>query len=491
MSTTRIPLIKRLSFRLAAGATLIAIGLGILFSLLQIYVDFFSVQTESDNATQQVLQTLRKPAAQAVYQLDPLLADEVVVGLMKYEPIWKVELRDDNDELLAEGERERTVASWRWVSQWFFGENRDYNIPLYVDTEHGETRYGTLNVIVDTHTIATGFLSRSSLVLLSGLARNLLLAAIMFLLFQYMVNRPLNKMVQRLSEIDPDKPGKVQITCPIRQSENEFGLLVSSTNDLLHSIDIKAQDRENLLSDMEEAKQAAESANVAKSQFIAKMSHELRTPLNAIIGYSEILQEELDEMEAHEVIDDLGRIKGAGTHLLNMVNDILDISIIESGRMELMLDTCNVYEVGKELEEIIRPRAEKNHNTLLCECPSELGSIRTDITKLRQALLNLLDNACKYTKHGEVHFSVTHQVIENTDWFSFKVKDTGMGMSEEQQAKIFEAFNQADNSSTRQYDGSGLGLSITKNLANMLGGDVEVYSQKDQGSEFTLKIPSH
>ncbi len=491
MNTATIPLLKRLSFRLALWVTLIAVGIGMFFGFLQVYVDYFSVQTESDSTTQQVLKSLRKPAAQAVYHLDPLLADEVVEGLMKYEPIWKVELLDDNDESLAEGARERQPNSLRWLSTWFFGENRSYNVPLYVDTENGETRYGTLAVVVDTHAIASGFLARSAMVLLSDLARSLMLAAIMFLVFQYLVNRPLKKMVQQLLAINPDKPGQVQLPYPGKYPDDEFGLLVASTNDLLHSIDIKAQEREHLLSDMEIAKQAAENANVAKSQFIAKMSHELRTPLNAIIGYSDILQEELDEMEAHEVLNDLARIQSAGTHLLNMVNDILDIAKIETGSMELTLETYEVRAISKELEEIIRPRAEKNGNRLLCECPAELGSICTDMTKLRQSLLNLLDNACKYTENGTVRFNVQQQQEQEVNWFEFKITDTGVGMTPEQQLKIFEAFQQADNSSTRQYDGTGLGLTITRNLAQMLGGAIEVCSELGKGSEFTLRIPSH
>ncbi len=490
MMTTTIPLFKSLSFRLAAWGTLIALSLGVAFSFLQIYVDYFSVQKESDNTTQQVLKTLRKPAAQAVYQLDPVLGYEVVEGLMQYEPIWKVELLDDTGILLAEGENKRAATSWGWLLGLLFEENRYYHLPLYIDTENGETRYGTLNVVVDTRMISASFVSRSALVLLSGIARNLLLAAIMFLAFQYMVNRPLKKMVQRLSTINPDKPGQVQIAYPHRHEQDEFGLLVASTNDLLHSIDIKAQEREHLLSDMEVAKQAAESANVAKSQFIAKMSHELRTPLNAIIGYSEILQEELEEMETHEAINDLVRIHGAGTHLLNMVNDILDLAKIETGRMELQITPCDVEAIGKELEETIRPRAEKNHNQLFCHCSAELGVIYADATKLRQCLLNLLDNACKYTTNGDVHLIVKHQQKENQDWFHFIIRDSGLGMTAEQLGRIFTAFSQADDSCTRQYDGSGLGLTITKNLAQMLGGDVTVSSTLGKGSEFILSLPS-
>jgi len=490
MSTT-IPLLKSLSFRLAAWVTLIALGLGVIFSLFQIYVDYFNVQKESDNTTQQVLKTLLKPAAQAVYQLDTALGYEVVEGLMQYDPIWKVELLDDNDVLLAEGEGERQVTSWRWLSSLLFEENRTYHLPLYIDTGEEPIRYGILNVTIDTHTIAASFLSRSALVLISGLARNLLLAAILFLAFQYMVNHPLKKMVQRLSKINPDKPGQVQIAYSQKHEHDELGLLVTSTNDLLHSIDIKAQERERLLSDMETAKQTAESANVAKSQFIAKMSHELRTPLNAIIGYSEILQEELDEMKAHEVINDLGRIHGAGTHLLNMVNDILDISKIETGRMELQIVACNVKTVSTELEEIIRPRAEKNQNQLFCTCSGELGEIYTDVTKLRQCLLNLLDNACKYTENGEIHFIAERQQNNHKDWLYFTIKDTGVGMTTEQQVRVFEAFSQADDSSTRQYDGTGLGLTITQNIAYMLGGNITVSSQLGEGCRFVLKVPSH
>ncbi len=263
-------------------------------------------------------------------------------------------------------------------------------------------------------------------------------------------------------------------------------------------------------------KEAAEAANESKSIFLANMSHELRTPLNAIIGYSEILQEDARDLGAEEFIDDLQRINTAGQHLLVLIKDILDLTKIEAGRIEIHLETFTIENLVEEVAATIAPMADKNSNILEIQCPEDIGLMQTDLTKLRQSLLNLLSNASKFTSSGAITFTVTRSIetpaeaanrtkklghyrgggkAENSssspqEWIVFTVKDTGIGMSSEQLAKIFDPFTQADSSTTKKYGGTGLGLTITKKFCEMMGGDITAFSELDKGSSFTIRLPA-
>ena len=239
-----------------------------------------------------------------------------------------------------------------------------------------------------------------------------------------------------------------------------------------------------------EAKQSAEAASRTKSDFLANMSHELRTPLNAIIGYSQMLQEEAGDEGHDDYLPDLAKIENAGTHLLNLINGILDLSKIEAGRMTVFIEQVTVPTVLAEVRGIIDPLAAKNGNKLVIDCASDVGIIDSDITKLKQSLLNLLSNASKFTKDGTVTLTATRRHNDTADTIDFAVKDTGIGMTPEQMDKLFQAFAQANSSTTRKYGGTGLGLAITRHFARMLGGDVTVTSKVGKGSVFTLSLPA-
>jgi PAS domain S-box-containing protein len=238
------------------------------------------------------------------------------------------------------------------------------------------------------------------------------------------------------------------------------------------------------------AKEAAEAASRSKSTFLANMSHELRTPLNAIMGYSEMLQEEAEDAERNEFVPDLQKIHAAGKHLLGLINDILDLSKIEAGKMELYLETFDVAEMVDGVASTIRPLVERNANTLEVRCGESLGAMHSDLTKVRQALLNLLSNASKFTEHGTITLEVERERADDKDWLVLRVRDTGIGMTAEQLNKLFQPFTQADASTTRKYGGTGLGLTITRRFCQMMGGDVIVKSKPDEGSTFTLRLPA-
>lgn len=235
----------------------------------------------------------------------------------------------------------------------------------------------------------------------------------------------------------------------------------------------------------EQAQQMAEKASLAKSQFLANMSHELRTPLNAIIGYSEMLQEEAEDSEQEDYLPELQKIQVAGKHLLGLINEVLDLSKIDTGKMDLCLETVELCTVLNETVSSVQPLLEKNTNLLKTLFDDNLGNMHTDTTKLRQILWNLLSNAAKFTEEGIIHL----EVKRDGEWINFCIIDNGIGIIKEQQKQLFQAFTQADSSSTRRYGGTGLGLTITKQFTEMLGGTIWVESEFGQGSTFVVSLP--
>jgi PAS domain S-box-containing protein len=250
-------------------------------------------------------------------------------------------------------------------------------------------------------------------------------------------------------------------------------------------------DRKKIQEELVAAVDASEDASRAKSAFLANMSHELRTPLNAVIGYSEMLTEEARERGLGNLLPDLDKIHSAGKHLLRLINDILDLSKIEAGKMELFPELFDVPALVREVSGTIRPLTERRGNVLDLRCGDEVRRMRADLTRVRQVLLNLLSNASKFTENGRVGLEVDRVGVNGAPWMRFRVTDTGIGLGPDQLAKLFQAFTQADASTTRKYGGTGLGLAISRQLCQMMGGEVTVESERGRGSVFTMLLPSN
>ena len=348
-------------------------------------------------------------------------------------------------------------------------------------------------------------------------AAMLVISALIALLITAWSQRFISKPILALAQVANVVSAKSDYSVrAVKETEDEIGFLIDCFNGMLSQM----QRHEKVLREVNEqlaaSQQRALAATEAKSQFLANMSHELRTPLNAIIGYSEMVQEELEDVGQIQFIPDLQKIHAAAKHQLSLINDILDLSKIEAGKMTLFLETFDIVRMVQDVVTTIQPLVAKNNNRLVLDCPETLGTIRADQTKVRQVLFNLLSNATKFTEKGLIRLEVKRsgetQPSGNGDdhgpspaspppatdgspapnhrpCVTFTVRDTGIGMTHEQLGRLFHAFTQAENSTTRKYGGTGLGLAISKKFCQMMDGDLAAVSELGKGSTFTARLP--
>jgi len=316
------------------------------------------------------------------------------------------------------------------------------------------------------------------------------LAALTAWLVARSFSRPIEELTAAAHEV---ASGNLHRRAEVRSS-NEIGDLArdfnNMTGQLSEMIETMGEKVRLRTAELAEARDQAEEANRTKSAFLANMSHELRTPMNAIIGYSEMLTEEMQDLGQEEFIPDLKKIHTAGKHLLGLINDVLDLSKIEAGKMTVYCETIDVAAMVREVESTVLPLVKKNDNCLDVELPSDAGAMHSDLTKIRQTLFNLLSNASKFTEKGKLRLVVTRTMENGADWLRFAVSDSGIGMSPEQMGRLFKAFSQADASTTRKFGGTGLGLAISREFCQLLGGDITVESAPGEGSTFTVALPA-
>ncbi|HLO50096.1 MAG TPA: ATP-binding protein [Kamptonema sp.] len=337
-----------------------------------------------------------------------------------------------------------------------------------------------------------------TIILLSSLALSGAIAAMLAVYTSKAIARPLEATIKIAQQVTEESNFDLQV--PITTSD-EIGQLAISLNELIQRVGEYTEE-------LQEAKIAAEAANRSKSAFLANMSHELRTPLNAIINYSEMLQEDAQDSGYEDFLPDLEKIQTAGKHLLDMISDILDISKIEAGHVTLYLENFDIATMIEEVVSTAQSLVEKKGNTLAMQISGDIGTMYADQPKVRQILLNLLSNAAKFTEKGVITLSVERMkndkfkhknnrnkqeilsaLNSNPQLLIFRVSDTGIGMTEEQLELIFKPFTQADASTTRKYGGTGLGLTISQRLCQILGGEIAVESEVERGSTFTVRLP--
>jgi signal transduction histidine kinase/DNA-binding response OmpR family regulator len=327
----------------------------------------------------------------------------------------------------------------------------------------------------------------------SVVAAMLAISAVVAFLISSRLQREISKPILDLAEVANVISEKRDYSVrAVKQTHDEIGFLIDCFNGMLAKMEKHEKTLREVNEQLAKSETRALAATEAKSQFLANMSHELRTPLNAIIGYSEMVQEELEEEGQTRFIADLQKIHAAAKHQLGLINDILDLSKIEAGKVTVFVESFDVPKLVEEVATTIRPLVLKNSNRLEIDCPADLGLMHADQTKVRQILFNLLSNATKFTERGAIRLEARRLQPGhgNSNTFQFVISDTGIGMSTEQVGRLFQAFTQAEASTTRKYGGTGLGLTISKKFCEVMGGDLTVSSELGKGSVFRVVLPA-
>ena len=505
---------KRLSYRLARNTVLLAMLLGTLLNLVQVTEDFFNARQAMDNEIQALMEISHSPASQIAYNIDARLAEELLEGLLRHPAIVEAKITDPDAMALAAKHRRSTDAAYRWLSDMLFGPSQSYSVNLEVRQLRG-IPLGQLAITIDTYHYGTNFLRRAANTLITGFIKSLVLSIILLIVFYVVLTKPLLKLINALHQVDAGAPEKTRLPTPHGHEHDEIGLMVRIINSHLDTIDtnldrirfaearlkdhsthleqeVEARTRE--ISEKNKALQRGNRALIkakedavrrarSRATFLANMSHEIRTPLNGLLGMLSLtLESDLPAAQRNR----LEIARNAGQNLLSLLNDILDISKVEAGKLSLESIAFSMRELIEDAASLLANQAQIKAVELVTEIDPELPEqFRGDPTRINQIINNLLGNAIKFTDHGEVRLRARY----DSDYLVFEVLDTGIGMSAEAMEHIFSPFSQADTATTRHYGGTGLGLTLCRQLVERMHGQIDVESQPGEGARFIVRLP--
>jgi signal transduction histidine kinase/CheY-like chemotaxis protein len=512
-----IPITHRLSFKQARLTVLIGFLLGTLLSLVQIAIDYASEDASIDREIRSLLQISHNPASRIAYNIDSELAQELTSGLLHSPAVISARLTDNNNVLLAAVSRPVVESRYRMLSDFLFGKSRQFEDVLHLDHMPNEA-IGTLHLDVDTFAFGSHFLQRAEITLLNGFVRSLVLAGILMALFYLTLTKPLTGIIRALASRDSRSPSQIALPCPPGHENDEIGVLVQVANQQFENVASefrRRRDAENRLTDhlneledivsartvelkasnarlsqsneeLQIARSTALDMAHARSAFLAHMSHEIRTPLNGLLG---MLALSLDGPLSAEQRQQLSIAHDSGKVLVELLNDILDLSKFDAGQLELERIPFDLATLIEDTANLLSQNAASSVELTCLIDPRFPALVLGDPTRVRQIVSNLLSNALKFTRVGRVDI----RLREYQDKVRIEVCDTGIGIAQDAQAKIFQPFTQAEAAITRQYGGTGLGLTLTHNLCEAMNGQLHIESTAGVGSRFyaDLPLPAH
>lgn len=504
---------NRLSYKQARLTVLVGFILGTLLSLVQIGIDYASEDASINREVRALLQISHNPASRIAYNIDSELALELTRGLLESPAIVRARLIDNNETVLADVERPRLEDRYRPISDFLFGDHRQLRDPLFL-THMPEEYLGTLYLDVDTYPFGRRFLDRAGLTLLNGFARSLVLTGLLLALFYMMLTKPLVTVISALSGGDVRKPLQGRLQCPPGHEYDEIGVLVKVANQQFVSMSTEIEQRrtaenrltqylnelENIVAartdelkasndnlsltnqELEQARRRALDMAHARAAFLANMSHEIRTPLNGMLGMIALA---LDNPLPGEQRQQLTIAHDSGKVLVELLNDILDLSKFDAGQLELERIPFDMATLVEDTASLLSQNVAQGVELTCLIAHDFPASVLGDPTRVRQIVGNLLSNALKFTRFGRVDVRLEPMI----GGVRLEVRDTGIGIPEDAQARIFQPFTQAGAGITRQYGGTGLGLALTRNLCKAMHGHLHIRSQPGFGSRFTAELP--